>query len=181
MIHDQTDSEQNTWIHWRGVHWTILYLNNLAGIFPNRITPTLHPSSSSRHRTIQPQVRQQTPSVTSLPLHPEISQKIDNLHNSFKYKKKSILSKQHKLLPKGKFSSNLPFRKSRYSPNNLPDFSSGYKLTLNIDTWPIVSGCHKLCQSIQQDLENHSSQFLVLLVLRCWIRQPKKSPWGTKG
>ena len=31
--------------------------DNLAGIFPDQITPTLHPSSSTKHRTIQPQMR----------------------------------------------------------------------------------------------------------------------------
>ena len=36
----------------------------------------------------------------------------------------------HKFLPKGKFPSNLPFRKARYSPNNLPDFTSGMQAQL---------------------------------------------------
>ena len=76
---------------------------------------------------------QQIP-VTNLPLHTAISEKIDNLHNSFKCKNKSILLKEHKFLPKSKLSSNLPFRKSKYPPNNLPDFTSGCKLNSDNDS-----------------------------------------------
>ena len=43
--------------------------------------------------------------------------KIVNLHNSFKYWTKSIPPKQNKFLHKGKFPSDLSFRKSRYSPD----------------------------------------------------------------
>ena len=101
-------------------------LDNLTGIFPNQISPTLHPSFSTRHRAIQPQMRHQTPSVSNLPMHPEVSEKIDNLHNLFKYNKKSILPKEHE--------SNLPFKKSRYSLNNLIDFTFCYKFNSDINS-----------------------------------------------
>ena len=59
-------------------------LQNLADVFPDQITPTLHPPSSPRHRTIQPHMKQQTPSVTNLPLHSANTENENNLHNSLK-------------------------------------------------------------------------------------------------
>ena len=89
-------------------------------------------------------MKHRTPFVSNVPLHPEISEKINNLHNFFKYKKKSILPQEHEFLPKGKFPSNLPFKKSRYSPNNLPDFFSGYKLNSDIDSLLYQSSSNKI-------------------------------------
>ena len=79
IFQDQPDSEQESdeSIEEGSLNQPLAeQLDNLAGIFPDQITPTLHPSFSTRHRTIQPQMRLLAPYVSNLPLHPEISKRL---------------------------------------------------------------------------------------------------------
>ena len=100
-------------------------LQKLAVLFLDKVVPTNHSFSSYlwAHSTAD---ETRDPICLRLPLDPTLTKKFHTQNNSFKYNKKSILPKENKFLPKEKLPSNLPFKKSRYSPNDFPDFTSGY-------------------------------------------------------
>ena len=97
-------------------------LDNLAGIFPDQITP-LH---SNLH--LQPNI---TPSnhKRGCKLHlSQICLCIWRFLKNFITCTTYSSTRKSPSFRKSKFPSNLPYEKSRYSPNNLPDFTSGYEL-----------------------------------------------------